>query len=243
MSMSGERGEMESFSGRLLRWAGAYTILFVGGSHLLIAGEHFLAATYLGVLFLANFAGSVVAALGMYLSPGRWGWLLGALISGGAFAGFLASRTLGLPGFEHAVGQWFSIPGLSTLALEGLFLSLAVLAVAPQGRAFVEEVDRREIGQDKAHEEDGSPESPEDIEREMDGIRARTSPDLADLRKHVEPQVVREQAKQSALQYLQGVRDALGSNPGSRRPESFAAVVFAAAVAVLVLRRTSGGSD
>src|SRR5215207_6294436 len=45
-------------------------------------------------------------------------------------------------------------------------------------------------------------ETPERIEREMFEIRSRMSPDMADLRKHIEPQVVVEQVKQSVRQRL-----------------------------------------
>jgi hypothetical protein len=45
-------------------------------------------------------------------------------------------------------------------------------------------------------------ETPERIEQEMFEIRSRMSPDMADLRKHIEPQVVAEQAKQTLRQRL-----------------------------------------
>ena len=46
-------------------------------------------------------------------------------------------------------------------------------------------------------------EIPERIEREMFEIRSRMSPDMTDLRQHVEPQVVAEQVKQTVRQRLQ----------------------------------------
>lgn len=45
-------------------------------------------------------------------------------------------------------------------------------------------------------------ETPERIEQEMFEIRSRMSPDMADLRKHIEPQVVAEQVKQTLRQRL-----------------------------------------
>src|SRR5918998_2547356 len=99
---------MDEFSGKIIRWAGAALIFLVGGAHVLISGEHFLTATSLGVLFLANFFGSAVVALALYWSPNRWPWLLGDLISGATFAGFVVSRTIGLPGTPEFVGQWFN---------------------------------------------------------------------------------------------------------------------------------------
>ena len=46
-------------------------------------------------------------------------------------------------------------------------------------------------------------ETPERIEREMFEIRSRMSSDMADLRGHIEPQVVAERAKQTIRQRLQ----------------------------------------
>ncbi len=239
----GEDKTLDSFSGQILRWAGAALIFLVGGSHVLISGEHFLAATYLGVLFLANFAGSIVVAFGLYWSANKWSWLLGDLICGGAFVGFIVSRAVGLPGFEEEVGRWFSIAGLLTCMLEGAFITLSLLALMPQGRALLRAQERRveretfppAIQETSAHFEH--------IEEEMAGIRAQISPDLVDLRKHVEPQAVKEQARRSALGYLYGIRHALLSGSGSRRPGPLAALIVLAAFTILLVRRANGRDD
>jgi hypothetical protein len=80
--------------------AGAGLILIAGLIHLLLAPQHFAETAYLGALFLANFVGSVVAAVGIYRGF-RWGWALGALFAGGAFVAYLLSGTVGLPGVEE----------------------------------------------------------------------------------------------------------------------------------------------
>jgi hypothetical protein len=238
---------MDEFPGQLLRWAGAALIFLIGGAHLLIVGEHFLAATYLGLLFLANFFGSAVAAFALYWSPNRWGWLLGGLISGGAFVGFIVSRAVGLPGFEEEAGKWLSISGLLCLMMEGGFLTLALLALTPQGRALVrtqqERLDQeQEAGQKQPLEQPvlgmAPLRAPGLVEHEMAEIRSRTEPDLVDLRRQVKPQLVKERAQQSALDYLRAVRSALVSAPVRRSGPLAALVVLAATV--LVLRR---GSD
>ena len=41
-------------------------ILVAGSIHLLLTPEHFEEATYLGLLFVANFAGAALAAFGIY---------------------------------------------------------------------------------------------------------------------------------------------------------------------------------
>ncbi len=129
-----ERGQTEDFATRLLAWAGAYTILFVGAAHILICGEHFLVATYLGLAFVANFLGSLVVAASLFLGERTWAWLLGDLVAGGALVGFVVSRTIGLPGAPEFVGQWLNIAGLLTLGFDALFIALSLLALTPQGQ-------------------------------------------------------------------------------------------------------------
>lgn len=62
-------------------------------------------------------------------------------------------------------------------------------------------------------------ETPERIEREMFEIRSQMSPDMVDLRKHIEPQVVAEQVKQTVRQRLQGVVEGIKANLKARQQE------------------------
>jgi hypothetical protein len=235
------------FAVNLLNWAGAYTILFIGCAHVLVVGEHFLVATYLGVLFLGNCASAIAVAAGLYLDRYTfWAWLLGGVIAGGALVGFLASRTIGLPGVTEFVGQWFNIAGLLTLGLEGLFLSLSLLAITPQGRALVRTIDQRGFGQAQAAEgaapEQEGPEqkAPRQIEKEMNQIRGRMTPDLVDLRKQVEPQAVKEQVEQSLRGRLHGILGLLKPASERRQPGLLAPLIILFIVVIFVLRRMSG---
>jgi membrane protein len=54
-------------------------------------------------------------------------------------------------------------------------------------------------------EQTAAGETPERIEREMSEIRNRMTPDLSDLREHVEPQAVKEQIKRSLRERLRGI--------------------------------------
>jgi hypothetical protein len=106
---------------------GAGLILASGLVHLLLTREHFEEATYLGLLFLANFMGAAVAAFGIYRGY-RWGWVLGALVAAGAFTLYVVSGTGGLPGVE---GHHTLEPlGLITKMLEALFLALCTFKLA-----------------------------------------------------------------------------------------------------------------
>jgi hypothetical protein len=107
----------------LTRLAGIALVLAVGAVHLVEAPEHFEAAPYLGVLFVANAAGTLVAAVGILRGAKGWGWTLGALICGLSILAYLASRLFGLFGLPEAVGEWDEPLGSLALILEGLFLA------------------------------------------------------------------------------------------------------------------------
>jgi len=62
-------------------------------------------------------------------------------------------------------------------------------------------------------------ETPERIEREIFEIRARMSPDMTDLRKHMEPQVVAEQVKRTVRQRLQEAVNRVKANLRAKQQE------------------------
>ncbi len=115
-----------------LAWMGISSIIVVGLIHLIEAPEELEEVTYLGLLFIANSLGAIVAAIGIYRSNG-WGWSLGALVAGGAFVGYVLSRTTGLPGMPAE--EWLEPLGVLSLLVEALFvgLCLANLRSSPEG--------------------------------------------------------------------------------------------------------------
>lgn len=124
---------------RLTAAAGTGLVLGVALIHLWEAPEHFEAARYLGALFVADFVAFLVAAAGIVRGSTRWGWSLGALVSGLSLLAYLWSRVIGLPGFAEAVGDWDEPLGSLAMALEGLFLVVYVavmtgIAVPAPGR-------------------------------------------------------------------------------------------------------------
>jgi uncharacterized membrane protein YfcA len=102
--------------------AGISLIVVVGLIHLIDAPEDLQEAPYQGLLFLANFFGALTAAIGIYRGS-RWGWSLGALVAGGAFVGYVISRTVGLPGLP-VEEEWLEPLGLLSLLVEALFIGL-----------------------------------------------------------------------------------------------------------------------
>ena len=111
---------------RILRLAAIVLIVVVGLTHLIGAPQHYRVAPYIGVGFVANFIGALVAAVGIYREV-MWGWLLGALVAGGALIMYVVSRSVGLPGFEHAVGRWSGPLGILSLVVEALFIAIFLL--------------------------------------------------------------------------------------------------------------------
>lgn len=108
---------------KLTTLTGMVLILGVGAVHAVGSPTHFQTAAYLGVLFIANAVGTLVAAVGVLRGAKSWGWTLGAVISGLSALAYLVSRLFGLPGLGEAAGGWDEPLGSLALILEGLFLA------------------------------------------------------------------------------------------------------------------------
>ena len=105
--------------------AGISLIVIVGLIHLINSPGDLEDGSYTGLLYLANFFGAILAAIGIY--RGRsWGWGLGALVSVGAFVAYVISRTVGLPGLP-VEEEWLEPLGLLSLLVEALFVGLYVM--------------------------------------------------------------------------------------------------------------------
>jgi len=109
--------------------AGISLIVIVGLIHLINSPGDLEEGSYTGLLYLANFVGAILAAIGIY--RGRsWGWSLGALVAIGAFAGYVISRTVGLPGLG-VEEEWLEPLGLLSMVVEALFVGLYVTVFVP----------------------------------------------------------------------------------------------------------------
>ena len=99
-------------------------IVETGLIHLLTVQHAFEHAVYLGYLFLVNFLVALLAGYGIFRRQ-AWGWALGFAVAAVSFAGYVLSRTVGLPGVE--VEEWLLPSGLLALVVEGLFVLIVLL--------------------------------------------------------------------------------------------------------------------
>ena len=123
------RGRPTPRSPRALNSAGVLLIVACGLLHLIGAPEHLQEAAYIGVLFVINAAGALVAAVGIYRDR-LWGWLLGLLVAGGAFVMFMVSRLIGLPAYREHVGMWLGDSADDRLGIPSLFVEAALVAIS-----------------------------------------------------------------------------------------------------------------
>lgn len=108
----------------IVKWLAIAAILGTGLIHAVEAPDSFGDATYKGLLFVGNGVGALVAAIGIYRDRRAVGWLLGIVIAGGAILGYVASRTIGLPGLPAEPDAWLEPMGVASLLCETLFVML-----------------------------------------------------------------------------------------------------------------------
>ncbi|MEV7023132.1 hypothetical protein [Kitasatospora sp. NPDC093558] len=106
--------------------------------HLILVPSHLEEQLYIGVLFLAGSLVMLGVAAGLVVHRRRTAaWLIGSSTSAAMIAGFLLSRTVGLPGY-HEDG-WELPYGPLSLIVEALFVTAFVAWLrrtdtAPTGR-------------------------------------------------------------------------------------------------------------
>lgn len=189
------RQAADGFAGKVLSWSGAYLIAFIGLTHLLASQEHFGYAPYLGLLFLANFLGATVAAGVIARDGKKWAWLLGDLIAVGSLAGLILSLTLGLPGYPEGVGRWFNFPAWISILLVLAYLPLSLLALTSRGGSLVRVEEKRIQRERVPPEHQETPQHFGLVEQYMREIRTRMTPDLLDMKAHVQPRAMGERFK------------------------------------------------
>jgi hypothetical protein len=95
----------------------------------------FNSPAWLGWSFRLIEVGGVLTALVLLLPwSGRLGWAAGVLVGLGPFLGYLATRSIGLPGDPGDVGDWGYWVGTVSLIIEAALIVLSVAALMAQRR-------------------------------------------------------------------------------------------------------------
>lgn len=114
------------------RRIGAAALAAVGAIHLVLAPEYAGERLYIGVLFVLGGVALLFLAARLWRTHDVPAWLLGALTMAAMGAGFVLSRTVGLPAFHES--EW-EPSGVVSLVLEGGFVVTAAIALRGVGPA------------------------------------------------------------------------------------------------------------
>ncbi len=103
--------------------------------HLLDAHDTFLSNPVQGWLYVGLIAGTLGTAAVLARRSDSRAWTAALLLPLGAFAAFVYSRTIGLPGGADDIGNWWEPLGLSSLFVEGTLIALAGAVLSERLRA------------------------------------------------------------------------------------------------------------
>ena len=91
---------------------------------------------WLGWSFRLIEVGALLTSLALLLPRPAWlGWAAGILLAAGPFVGYIASRTVGVPGDPSDVGNWGYWVGTVSLFVEAALITLSagmLLALRPR---------------------------------------------------------------------------------------------------------------
>jgi hypothetical protein len=117
-----------------IRRLAAALLAATGVLHLALAPEYLAEKTYVGVLFILGGVAALAVAMRLWNAHETVAWALGGVTAAGMAAGFLLSRSVGLPGFHPT--DW-EPSGIVSVLLETAFVAALawharVVADAPQ---------------------------------------------------------------------------------------------------------------
>lgn len=107
--------------------------------HLLDAHDTFLSSPVQGWLYVGLITGTLGTAAVLMRRSDRRAWAAALLLPLGAFAAFVYSRTIGLPGGAEDIGNWWEPLGLSSLFVEAAVIGVAGSVFVERARAPVRE--------------------------------------------------------------------------------------------------------
>jgi hypothetical protein len=122
-----------------VRLVGALLALAVAATHVADQGgvTAFTSPDWLGWSYRLIEVGGVATAIALMLPRPAWlGWMAGLLLGVGPFIGFIASRTIGVPGDPADVGNWGDWVGTVALVVEAALVILAAGVLLGNRRAL-----------------------------------------------------------------------------------------------------------
>jgi hypothetical protein len=112
------------------RAVGVLLLLAVGLVHLLDAPQTYHDTRYVFWMYIALMAGTVIVAALLLHTGAAWAWAAAGAMSALVLAGYLLSRTTGLPGSGDDVGNWLDPLGLASVWLETALVLLSAYGAA-----------------------------------------------------------------------------------------------------------------
>jgi uncharacterized membrane protein (DUF2068 family) len=101
-------------------------ILAIGVIHILDAVGTYQSTRWIFWAYMALIVAAVPVAMSLLQWPSSLGWAAAAGIALAPLAGYLWSRTIGLPGDAPDVGNWLCTLGMASLFVESWLLALCV---------------------------------------------------------------------------------------------------------------------
>jgi hypothetical protein len=108
----------------------------IGLIHLLDSIGKYHETRYLFWLYMALIAGSLATAAALLFTRSRLAFVAAAGLAALAIAGYVLSRTTGLPSSSDDIGNWTEPLGLASLFVEGAVAGVSCAAYAVAGRAL-----------------------------------------------------------------------------------------------------------
>src|SRR4051812_49195956 len=98
--------------------------------HLLDSLGKFQEAPYMGWMYIGLMISCLAVAATLLHTHAREAWLATLALPASAIAGFVLTRTVGLPQAHEDIGNWSEPLGLAALFVEGALIALAGYALA-----------------------------------------------------------------------------------------------------------------
>ena len=112
-----------------LRWPAAALLVVTAATHIPLVPHHLEEAPYVGVLFAALSAVSLLLAALVCLCDTPAVWAATGVVTAAAVVAFVLSRTVGLPQLADDIGNWSEPLGFPALLAEVAAAAVALVAL------------------------------------------------------------------------------------------------------------------